>query len=77
VRFTLPAGAQLPRELAGRAGAVRGRIELLSASPMSDLHALSGWALEERLELSDIEVRRPTLEDVYLDLTTTTARSAS
>ena len=72
VRFTLPAGAELPHELASRATAMRGRIELLSAAPMTDLHALSGWALEAGLELSDIEVRRPTLEDVYLDLTRTT-----
>ena len=72
VRFTLPAGAELPDELASRATAMRGRIELLSAAPMTDLHALSGWALEAGLELSDIEVRRPTLEDVYLDLTRTT-----
>ena len=77
VRFTLPAGAELPGELAARAGAVRGRVELVSASPMTDLHALSGWALEEGLELSDIEVRRPTLEDVYLDLTNPTAGSVS
>jgi len=77
VRFTLPAGAELPGALAARAGAVRGRVELVSASPMTDLHALSGWALEEGLELSDIEVRRPTLEDVYLDLTNPTAGSVS
>jgi ABC-2 type transport system ATP-binding protein len=61
------------RRAAGRARGSRrggpGRVELVSASPMTDLHALSGWALEEGLELSDIEVRRPTLEDVYLDLT--------
>jgi ABC-2 type transport system ATP-binding protein len=36
---------------------------------MAALHELTGWALERRLELTDLEVRRPTLEDVYLELT--------
>jgi ABC-2 type transport system ATP-binding protein len=77
VRFTLPAGAVLPRDLAARAAAERGRVELRSSAPMTDLHALAGWALEGGFELGDIEVRRPTLEDVYLDLTTRTAGSVS
>jgi ABC-2 type transport system ATP-binding protein len=34
-----------------------------------DLHALAGWALARGLELDDLEVHRPTLEDVYLQLT--------
>jgi hypothetical protein len=36
---------------------------------MADLHALCAWALDRNLELDDLEVRRPTLEDVYLELT--------
>ena len=36
---------------------------------MADLHALTAWALDRELELSDLEVRRPTLEDIYLELT--------
>ena len=46
-----------------------GRLVLASASVAEDLHLLSGWALERELELDDLEVRRPTLEDVYLNLT--------
>ena len=38
----------------------------------ADLYALAGWALERGLELDDLEVTRPTLEDVYLQLTTET-----
>ena len=38
----------------------------------ADLHVLSGWALERGLELDDLEVTRPTLEDVYLQLTSDT-----
>ncbi len=36
---------------------------------MAELHELTGWALARGLELTDLEVRRPTLEDVYLELT--------
>jgi ABC-2 type transport system ATP-binding protein len=46
-----------------------GRISLSSSTVAADLHALSGWALAHGLELEDLEVRPPTLEDVYLDLT--------
>ena len=47
-----------------------GLVGLPSTTVAADLHALSGWALERGLELEDLEVRRPTLEDVYLKLTT-------
>ena len=36
---------------------------------MAELSALTSWALDRGLELTDLEVRRPTLEDVYLELT--------
>ena len=67
--FGLPAGSELPAPLAARVTAAGGRAELATDRPTADLHALSGWALEQGIELADIEVRRPKLEDVYLDLT--------
>jgi ABC-2 type transport system ATP-binding protein len=33
------------------------------------LHALTAWALDNDVDLSSLEVVRPSLEDVYLDLT--------
>jgi hypothetical protein len=33
------------------------------------LHDLTGWALEGGLTLAGLQVSRPSLEDVYLDLT--------
>jgi ABC-2 type transport system ATP-binding protein len=76
IGFTLPGGVrpeELPAELRAIADAARsnGRIALRSERPMAALQALSSWALERGFELTDIEVRRPTLEDVYLDLTHT------
>jgi len=40
-----------------------------SANPLADVHALAGWALGRGTDLPDLDVRRPTLEDVYLSLT--------
>ena len=40
-----------------------------SDSPTTDLNRLAAWAVEHGVELQGIEVRRPSLEDVYLELT--------
>ncbi|MGH2833673.1 MAG: ABC transporter ATP-binding protein [Solirubrobacteraceae bacterium] len=73
--FSLPSATtleDLPSQLADRARVEdRGRILLRTPRIAADLHALSGWALQRKLELEDLEVRRPTLEDIYLKLTTT------
>jgi hypothetical protein len=37
------------------------------------LHRLTGWALEQHAELNGLEVIRPSLEDVYLQLTGSSA----
>jgi ABC-2 type transport system ATP-binding protein len=73
ILFGLPSGtnlAELPVDLAERAQLDRaGRISLAGSSVTADLYALAGWTLERGLELEHLEVRRPTLEDVYLKLT--------
>ena len=38
-------------------------------TPVPILHQLSGWALDRNLDLSGLTVSRPSLEDVYLELT--------
>jgi len=69
IAFTLPDGVELD-ELAPGASLDDGRrVVMSSGAPTADLHELTGRALALGLELSDIEVRRPTLEDVYLELT--------
>jgi ABC-2 type transport system ATP-binding protein len=67
VSFTLPPGAGAPPR--GCEVDAHGRVVLRTERPMAELHELTGWALERRLELTDLEIRRPTLEDVYLELT--------
>jgi ABC-2 type transport system ATP-binding protein len=71
IAFRLPVGttaADLPPPFSG-AAAVGGRIELTSHTPTADLHVLTGWAAQQGIELSGLAVTRPSLEDVYLELT--------
>jgi ABC-2 type transport system ATP-binding protein len=42
---------------------------LRSEQPLPLLRDLSEWALERGYPLQDIDVRRPTLEEIYLRLT--------
>jgi ABC-2 type transport system ATP-binding protein len=44
-------------------------VSLSTSSPAPVLHELSAWALERGYDLVDIDVRRPSLEDIYLKLT--------
>jgi len=46
-----------------------GRVTVRSASPTADLHRITGWAVDRGIELGGLSVTRPTLEDVYLELT--------
>jgi ABC-2 type transport system ATP-binding protein len=70
VRFRLPEkAAALPRSLKSAARARDGRLQIDAADPVKLLHELTGWALEKGVMLDGIEVTRPTLEDVYLQLT--------
>ncbi len=72
VSFALPAGtalSELPDELASTAQVRDGRVHIAALEPARSLYALTGWALENDLSLGDLTVGRPTLEDVYLQLT--------
>jgi ABC-2 type transport system ATP-binding protein len=73
ISFRLPASAsagELPVTIAARLQTdPDGGLRLPSTSVTADLHVLSGWALDRGIELDDLEVSRPTLEDVYLQLT--------
>jgi ABC-2 type transport system ATP-binding protein len=68
VTFALPAGcevADLPV-----AADVRSNMVLIdTASPTAVLHELTAWAMRRGIELPRLAVERPSLEDVYLQLT--------
>jgi ABC-2 type transport system ATP-binding protein len=68
IRFRLPEGvgaADLPVE----ARVEDGRAMVVTERPLGPLNVLTGWALERGYDLPDLEVERPSLEDVYLELT--------
>jgi ABC-2 type transport system ATP-binding protein len=73
IRFSLPAGSSvsdLPEPV--RASIVDGagpRLLLRADAPLAVLTPLLPWAQALGYNLADLEVRRPSLEDVYLQLT--------
>jgi ABC-2 type transport system ATP-binding protein len=68
VRFRLPAGAS-PVPDWGQTAQPDGGFELLAEDPTRPLHDLTGWALERGVSLEALEVTRPSLEDIYIELT--------
>jgi ABC-2 type transport system ATP-binding protein len=68
ISFRLPPGASAPPAALGATEA-GSRYELTPERPMHVLHELTGWAIREGVELEDLRVSRPSLEDVYLELT--------
>jgi ABC-2 type transport system ATP-binding protein len=67
VRFGLPAGAELPDRFGAERSDDHYRLE--TDDPTRLLHELTDWALSARVSLDGLEVSQPSLEDVYLQLT--------
>ena len=69
ISFSLPTGIDGDRLPAlFRADVLDGRVNHRTTEPLPDLRVLSAWATDTGIDLPDIEVRRPTLEEVYLEL---------
>lgn len=45
-----------------------GHVTTRTDDPRRTLHSLTGWALDRGVELENLKVSRPSLEEVYLDL---------
>jgi ABC-2 type transport system ATP-binding protein len=72
VRFRLPAGVTVDalRSACDVDPQVSGtEITLKTDHPQSTLFRLTGWAEAQHVELQGLEVTRPTLDDVFLELT--------
>jgi len=73
ISFTLPPGtsaADLPPAVTAAAtGSPDGRVVARTTSPLPLLGALAAWAQARGSDLPDLQVHRPTLEDIYLQLT--------
>jgi ABC-2 type transport system ATP-binding protein len=72
IRFRLTNGLT-PDQIAaaiGRQPELSGnQATLATTEPQRDLHGLLDWAADAGVQLADLEVRRPSLEDVFLTVT--------
>ena len=64
----LAAATRLAETLGNRVRLVDGRIELLTAEVTAALHALTSWAVEQRVDIDSWSVAQPSLEQAFLDL---------
>lgn len=69
VRFQLPAGSELPERLRAAAHIDDNVVELEANDPTRTLYDLTSWAVQAGISLEGLEITRPSLEDVYLDIT--------
>ncbi len=69
IRFKIRPDAGVPPEdLRVESEGESGRYTLMTGTPTSSLHRLTGWALESGIELEELAVSTPTLEDVFIEL---------
>ena len=69
ITFKLPAGVAAGEVPGGGEVGASGNVLLSTTSPVAALNELTGWALSCGVDLDGLEVTRPTLEDIYLELT--------
>jgi ABC-2 type transport system ATP-binding protein len=69
IEFRLDGHVSLPDDLAESFGDEGQERRATTDQPLPVLGRLVSWALENGIELTDLAVHRPTLEDVYLQLT--------
>ncbi|HKC19881.1 MAG TPA: ABC transporter ATP-binding protein [Candidatus Dormibacteraeota bacterium] len=69
IKFRLPASATLPDSLRRTAKREGESVELEAADPTRTLFELTSWAVGAGVSLEGMQVTRPSLEDVYLEIT--------
>ena len=78
VRFRLPQKSPaLPKALRSLATESASGFEIRTEDPTLLLNELTAWAIRKGIALGGLEVARPTLEDVYLELTGAAQEEAS
>lgn len=71
IEFSLPTGvaaSDLPADFRAAVGA-DGAVSLAADDATRKVHEITGWAIDRGISLEDLAVVRPSLEDVYLELT--------
>ena len=78
IRFRLPPGSPpLPSTFGAGDPSVQDLVEVASDDSTRLLHKLTGWAIDNGVELRDLTVTRPSLEDVFIQLTSDAERNQS
>jgi ABC-2 type transport system ATP-binding protein len=68
ISYRVPDGVQPPIDLRGTPSA-DGYLQLTPENLTVTLHQLTSWAIQAGVSLDTLRIQRPTLEDVYLQLT--------
>lgn len=69
VRFRISSTDALPESLRSAARLDGDNVELETKDPTRTLFELTSWAVQSGLSLDGLQVTRPSLEDVYLEIT--------
>jgi ABC-2 type transport system ATP-binding protein len=69
IRFALPEGVSVEDLPIAASTADGDLVEVSAESATRALHELTAWAIGKDLELEQLQVARPSLEDVYFELT--------
>ena len=69
IRFRIDSGSgALPEDLGAEQAGNSGRYTITTSTPTRSLHQLTGWAVGQGIELQELSVSRPSLEDLFIEL---------
>ena len=68
VRFRLPPGTTMPEVPGAESSMEDGLCIVQTRTPTQTLHGLTAWAMEQGIELEELSVSKPSLEDVFVAL---------
>ena len=69
IGFRIDSGSgALPEDLGAEQAGNSGRYTTTTSTPTRSLHQLTGWAVEQGIELQEPSVSRPSLEDRFIEL---------
>ena len=69
IGFRIDSGSgALPEDLGAEQTGNSGRYTITTSTPTRSLHRLTGWAVEQGIELQELSVSRPSLEDLFIEL---------
>ena len=69
IGFRIDSGSgALPEDLGAEQAGNSGRYTITTSTPTRSFHQLTGWAVGQGIELQELSVSRPSLEDLFIEL---------